>query len=145
MTFQVDQECDLLSGLTFNNEATLEKTEMVIDGDTLEIADPKHFIPEFPGYFNIILNVKDKDGKSTPYQVNYLKIKPLEDYYEVVIVEADMIEKLYPWYNNLQQSTQDFVYPHLLSSYAACNWSQLDNRVHIIMGEAPKVDDVENI
>lgn len=145
MTFQVDQEFDLLSGITFNNGATLEKAEMVVDGETLEIADPHHFTPEFPCYCNIVLTVKDKDGKSTPYQVKYLKIKPLEDYYEVVIVEADMIEELYPWYNNLQQSTQDFIYPHLLSSYAACNWSQLDNRVHIIMGETPAADDVENI
>jgi hypothetical protein len=56
-----------------------------------------------------------------------------------------MINEKYPWYNNLQQSTKDFIYPHLLSSYAACNWSQLDNRIHIIMGEIPAADDVENI
>ena len=132
LLLQVDQTSDLLSGITFNNGASLEKAELVLDGVTSEIADPHHFTPEYPGTCTIILTVKDKDGKSTPYQVENLTIKPFEDYTEVIIVEADMIEQLYPWYNNLQQSTKDFIYPHLLSSYAACNWSQLDNRVHII-------------
>ena len=96
LLLQVDQTSDLLSGITFNNGASLEKAELVLDGVTSEIADPQHFTPEYPGTCTIILTVMDKDGKSTPYQVENLTIKPFEDYTEVIIVEAHMIEQLYP-------------------------------------------------
>lgn len=139
----MDQEVDLLESLTIAQGLELVKVEIEYEGQRTEIADPHHFIPEYPGPCMLIFSVKKGDAISE-VKAEDLTIKPM-DYYEVVIVEADMIEKLYPWYNNLQQSTQDFIYPHLLSSYAACNWSQLDNRVHIIMGETPAVDEVENI
>ena len=61
-----------------------------------------------------------------------LTVKPL-DYKEATINNANMIQEKYPWYNNLQKSTKNFIYPHLIASYAACNWSKQDNRVHIIM------------
>lgn len=44
-----------------------------------------------------------------------------------------MINKQYSRYNNLRQETRDFIYPHLLASYAASNRSKQDNKVHIIM------------
>lgn len=138
MTLQVDKEANLLSGITFNNGASLEKTMLVYEGVTSEIADPKHFTPDYPGTCTIILTVKSKNGTLTDYKAENLTIKPLEGYTEVVIVTAEMIEELYPWYKNLQQSTKDFIYPHLLASYAACNWSKLENRAHIIQGEVPE-------
>ena len=144
LNIQVDQEVNLLSWITMGNWAQLVKTEIEIDGQKVEISDPTHYTPEYPSTCSIILTVKDKNWEDKEYRVDDLTIKPL-DYTEATIDEANMINEKYPWYNNLQQSTQDFIYPHLLSSYAACNWSQLDNRVHIIMGETPAADDVENI
>lgn len=141
---QVDQEANLIENLTFAKSVELTKTEIEFDGQRTEIADPQHFTPEYPGSCTLFFSVK-KNGTIGEVKAENLTIKPLENYTEVIIVEADMIEELYPWYNNLQQSTQDFIYPHLLSSYAACNWSKLDNRVHIVMGECPEADDVENI
>lgn len=141
---QVDQEANLIENLTFVKGVELTKTEIEFEGQRTEIADPQHFTPEYPGSCTLFFSVK-KNGTIGEVKAENLTIKPLENYTEVIIVEADMIAKFYPWYNNLQQSTKDFIYPHLLSSYAACNWSKLDNRVHIIMGETPDTDDVENI
>lgn len=144
LNMQVDQEINLLNWVTFGNWAELIKTEIELDGQKTEIADPNHYTPAYPWTCSIILTVKGKDGKVTEYKVDNLTIKAL-DYNEATINEANMINEKYPWYNNLQQSTKDFIYPHLMASYAACNWSKLDNRVHIIMGETPDADDVENI
>lgn len=144
MSFQVDQETNLLSGITFGNGAELTKVEIEMDGQRSEVADPHHFTPDYPGTCTIILSVKSKDGTMTEYKAENLTIKPL-DYADGTLEPVDIIEETYPWYNNLQQSTKDFIYPHLLASYAACNWSKLDNRVHIIMGETADTDDIENI
>ena len=144
ITLQVDQEADILSGITLNNGAELTKTEIEVDGQRSEVADPHHFTPEYPGTCTIILSVKGSDGTTSEYKAENLIIKPL-DYADGTLEAVDIIEKTYPWYNNLQQSTKDFIYPHILASYAACNWSKLDNRVHIIMGEHPAADDVEDI
>ena len=144
LNMQVDQEINLLNWVTFGNWAELIKTEIELDGQKTEIADPNHYTPAYPWTCSIILTVKGKDGKVTEYKVDNLTIKALE-YNEASINEANMINEKYPWYNNLQQSTKDFIYPHLMASYAACNWSKLDNRVHIIHGETADTDDIENI
>lgn len=144
LNIQVDQEVNLLSWITMGNWAQLVKTEIEIDWQKSEIADPQHYTPDYPWTCNIILTVKDKNWETKEYQVDNLTIKAL-DYQEATIDEANMINEKYPWYNNLQQSTKDFIYPHLLWSYAACNWSRLDDRVHIIHGETPDIDGVENI
>jgi len=141
---QVDQEANLIENLTFAKNVELTKTEIEFEGQRTEIADPQHFTPEYPGSCTLFFSVK-KNGTIGEVKAENLTIKPLENYTEVIIVTADMINEKYPWFNNLQQSTKDFIYPHLLSSYAACNWSRQDNRVHIIMGECPEADDVENI
>ena len=144
ITLWMDNEQDLLRYITFNNGVELTKVEIEMDGQRSEVADPHHFTPDYPGLCSIILSVKSKDGTITEYKAENLTVKPL-DYAEGMLDEVDIIKETYPWYNNLQQSTKNFIYPHLIASYAACNWSKLDNRVHIIMGEAPKADDVENI
>lgn len=141
---QVDVEANLIEDLTFAKGVELTKTEIEFEGQRTEIADPTHFTPEYPGACSLFFSIK-KNETTSEVKAENLTIKPLEDYVEVVIVTADMIAKFYPWYDNLQQSTKDFIYPHLLSSYAACNWSKLDDRVHIIMGEAADTDDMENI
>lgn len=129
---QVDEEVDLLSGVTLAEGAMLVKTEAEMDGQRSEIADPRHFIPEYPGTCAIIFTVSGKNGDTAETRVDNLTIKPL-DYNEANINDANMINEKYPRYKNLKQETKDFIYPHLIASYAACNWSKLDNRVHIIM------------
>jgi hypothetical protein len=141
---QVGKEVDLLAGITLANGAELVKVEMEMDGTTAEITDPQHFTPDYPGTCSFIFTVKGKNGDMEEVRADDLTIKPL-DYAEAVLEVANMIAEKYPWYKNLWQSTKDFIYPHLLASYAACNWSKQDNRVHIIMGETTDASDVENI
>ena len=78
MSLQVDQESDLLSGITFGNGAELTKTELVFEGEITVIDDPHHFTPDYPGTCTIILTVKSKDGTITEYKAENLTIKPLE-------------------------------------------------------------------
>lgn len=144
INMQVDQEVNLLDWVIFGNGASLEKVEIEIDWQRVEVSDPYHYIPAYPWICNIIITVKDKNGKSTEYKVDNLTIKALE-YQEASIDNANMIQEKYPRYNNLQQSTKDFIYPHLIASYAACNRSKQDDRVHIIMWETTDASDVENI
>lgn len=129
---QVDQPKDLLAGLTFAPGVELLKVEIEQDGQRTEIADPHSYMPEYPGQCSFIFTVKVKGGSTAEVKADNLTIKPL-DYQEVVIKNADMISEKYPWYNKLQQTTKDFIYPHLIASYAACNRSKQDDRVHIIM------------
>lgn len=131
-SLQVDQPKDLLASLTFAPGVELQKVEIEQDGQRKEINDPQHFTPDYPGECSFVFTVKVKSGDTAEVKTENLTIKPL-DYQEVVIKNADMISEKYPWYNNLQQTTKDFIYPHLIASYAACNWSKQDDRVHIIM------------
>ena len=144
LNMQVDQEVNLLNWITFNNWAELIKTEIELDWEKVEISDPNHYVPPYPWTCSIILLVKDKNWEIKEYKIDNLTIKALE-YKEVTINTANMINEKYHWYNNLKQPNKDFIYPHLLSSYAACNWSNQDNRIHIIMGETANTDDLENI
>lgn len=134
LTLQVDHETDLLEGITFASGATLIKTEIEMDGKRTVIDDPTHFTPEYPGICTLIFTVRGADGTTIEGKVENVTIKPL-NYTEPSIATADMIGTTYPWYNNLRQSTRNFIYPHLQASYAACNHSKLANRVHIIMTE----------
>ena len=143
-SMKVDQEINLLNWITFANWVELVKTEIEIDGKRNTISDPSHYTPQYPWTCNIIFTVQWKNGETTEIKVDNLTIKPL-DYKEVTINNANMISEKYSRYNNLQQSTKNFIYPHLIASYAACNRSKQDNRVHIIMWETTDASDVENI
>ena len=140
---QVDKEVDLLTSLRLAKGFEMVRVEIEQDGQRTEIADVSHFTPQYPGLCSLFFTVK-RNGKESEVKAEDLAIKPL-DYDEVVLVVMDIIAEKYPWYNNLRLSTKDFIYPHLLASYAACNWSKQDNRVHIIMGETADTDDIENI
>lgn len=143
-SMKVDQEINLLNGISFAKWVELVRTEIETDGKRSTIADPSHYTPEYPWTCNIIFTVQWKNGETAEIKVENLTVKPL-DYKEATINNANMIQEKYPWYNNLQQSTKNFIYPHLIASYAACNWSKQDNRVHIIMWETTDASDVENI
>ena len=144
LSLQVDQMVNLLEGVTITEGLTLEKVEVEQDGIKSVIPDAKTYTPEVPGLINIIFTLGRSDGTTIEVKVENLMVKGL-DYTAPKMKTADIIQERYPWYNNLQQSTRDFIYPHLLASYAACNHSKQENRVHIIMGENPDASDVENI
>ncbi len=82
---QVDQETNLLSGLTFATGVDLAKTEIDFEGQRTEIADPKHFTPEYPGTCSLIFTIK-KDGTTSEVKAENLSIKPLE--YKAVAMNA---------------------------------------------------------
>ena len=132
LSLQVDQETDLLAGLTVAEGLTLTKVEIEQDGIRTEIPAPYRYTPEFPGTITLFLSLTKPSGEAVEVSVEALTIKPLE-YIVVVLETTDIIQEKYPRYNNLQQSTKDFIYPHLLAAYAACNHSKQSNRVHIIM------------
>ena len=86
-TLQVDQEVNLLDGLSFAEGLTLQKVEMSQGDVHIEIENPKAFKPEYPGSVNIIFTLTRSDDSSIEVGVNGLTIRPL-DYTKVSI--ADM-------------------------------------------------------
>ena len=78
ISLQVDQEINLLKWVNFGNGAKLEKLEIEIDGQRIEISDPQHYTPSYPWTCNIILTIKDKDGNLVEYKTDTLTIKPLD-------------------------------------------------------------------
>lgn len=74
---QVDKEVNLLSMLTFATGVELTKTEILFEGQRTEIADPKHFAPEYPGTCSLIFTIK-KDGTTSEVKAENLTIKALE-------------------------------------------------------------------
>ena len=49
------------------------------------------------------------------------------------------------WYYHFHEKKQQFIYPHLLTSYIASEWYKADNLEYIIMGEVPEETPCENI
>jgi len=119
-TIQVDKEINLLNWITFADGVNLVKTEIPLDGEKEIISDPSHYTPQYTWTINVIFTIKWKNWNTAEVTVNNLTIKSLE-YKEASIDNANMIQEKYPRYNNLQQTTKDFIYPHLIASYAACN------------------------
>lgn len=93
VSLQVDQETDLLNGITFGNGAKLEKVEIEIDGQKIEISDPHHYTPSYPWTCSIMLTIKDKDGNIVEHKADNLTIKPL-DYQAVEINDIKPVDIL---------------------------------------------------
>ena len=87
-TLQVDQEVNLLEGLTFAEGLTLRKVEMVQANVRIEIENPRAFKPEYSGSINIIFTLTRSDGSSIEVGVNNLTIKSL-NYTKVSIPDMD--------------------------------------------------------
>ena len=143
LSLQVDKEVNLLQGITYADGVSLDKVEIEAQGNRVVVQDPSHYVPETPGTIGLIITVK-AGSKTLEYRVDNLEVKGL-DYNAPQMKTADIINERYSWYNNLQKSTKDFIYPHLLASYAASNYSKQDNWIHIIMGENTDAPDVEHI
>ncbi len=75
---KVDNEINLLSWLTFAEWAELVKVEIEMDGKRSTIADPSHYIPEYPWVCNIIFTVKWRNGNTAECRVDNLTINALE-------------------------------------------------------------------
>ena len=115
LSLQVDQETDLLAGLTVAEGLTLDKVEIEADGNRSPVADPVRYTPEYPGTVTILLTLS-KSGGTLTLSCGPLAVKPL-DYSPIALETADVINSQYDWYNKLLPEKKTFVYPHILTSY----------------------------
>lgn len=116
LNLQVDKESDLLAGLTVADGLTLTKVEIEQDGTRTELSAPYRYTPEFPGTAALFLTLTKPSGKAVEVRAEALTIMPLE-YIVIALETADVINSHYAWYNNISQKKQDFIYPHILTSY----------------------------
>ena len=86
LQLQVDQEADLLRGLTVADGLTLQKVEVVQDGARTEVQNPKAYTPEYPGSIDIILTLTRPDGSMIEVEGNDLTVKGL-DYHAVSLID----------------------------------------------------------
>ena len=131
LNMQVDQEVNLLNWVTFGNGASLEKVEIEIDWQRVEVSDPYHYIPSYPWVCNIIITVKDKNSKSTEYKVDNLTIKALE--YKAMDITNINPETLMPkveaWDKNIYKHIEHLRIPEstvitdMMWKYGAGNYS----------------------
>lgn len=132
LSLQVDKEVNLLQGITYADGVSLDKVEIEASGNRIVVTDPVHYVPDQTGTVAIIITVKAGE-RSLEFMVEGLVVKGL-DFHAPKMTTANLIDEQYPWYYTLyQQKDKDFIYPHILASYAACNWSKQSNRVHIMM------------
>ena len=55
---KVDQEINLLNGISFAKLVELVRTEIETDGKRSTITDPSHYTPSYPGVCSIIFTVQ---------------------------------------------------------------------------------------
>ncbi len=91
---QIDQEVNLLEGLTFAEGLTLQKVEIELDGVRSEIPNPRAFIPELPGTVSIILTLARADGSTIEVWADNLTIKGLE--YQSISISSIKPEEILP-------------------------------------------------
>ena len=141
---QVGVPVDLLEWMEKPSELEIVKIEIEVGGERFEVnaKDYHNYVPNKSWECTIYIAEKWPFGNIYNDKVE-TSIRAPE--YEAPIINLANVMEKYPRFNNLQQSTRDFIYPHILASYLACNWAKQDNRVHIIMWEAPDAPGVENI
>lgn len=89
----VDQERDLLYGLSVANGGEIVKVEIMMDEVRTTIADAHHYIPEFPGTCSVIYTVRARNGNATEVTVSNVTIKPL-DYMELELTSIRPVDIL---------------------------------------------------
>ena len=129
---QVDQEANLLDGLTFAEGLTLQKVEIEADGIRTEVSAPEAYTPDYPGSVNLILTIVKPDGSTLEVTSDRLTVAPL-DYQAPALAVVDIITEKYSWYNNLNDATRDFIKPRILLSYYVLNRYTKGDRLHIIL------------
>lgn len=132
LSLQVDQETDLLKGLTIAEGLTLQKVEIVQDGIHTVIDNPNSYTPEYPGSIGLVLTLVKPDGSTVETGIDNLTIAP-KPYNTPTLMEAsDFIDKDYSWYYVLKKEVKEFISPHLKISYHSRNRAKQDNIVYII-------------
>lgn len=110
LQLQVDQEADLMNGLTFAEGLTLQKVEAVMDNVHTEIPDPKVFIPEFPGSVSIILTLARPDGSTIEIKVDNLTVNALA-YSKLTVTDLKPVDIL-PIIGQIEAGDKN-VYSHI--------------------------------
>ena len=129
---QVDQEVNLLEGLTIAEGLTLVKVEAEQDGIRTEVVNPNAFVPDYPGSVDIILTLTKPDGRTLEVRVDAILVKPV-DYLAPKLEITDIFETTFWWYKNLNQPAQEFVKEQLEIANYASNWCRQPNTVNIIL------------
>ena len=129
---QVDQEANLLEGITFAEGLTLAKVEIEADGVISELAAPYTYRPDYPDPINRILTISKPDGDAIQERVDALTVKPL-DYSVIVLKAADIFNREYSWFSNLKKATQDYMYWVIFASYDNLARPKNDNRKNVVM------------
>ena len=91
LLLQVDQEADLLTGLTIADGLTLQKVEVVQDGARTQVDNPNAYTPEYPGRIDIILTLTRADGSTIEVKGNDLTVKGL-DYHPVSLIDIKPVD-----------------------------------------------------
>lgn len=77
-TLQVDQEVNLLEGLTFADGLKLQKVELEQDGSRSEIANPGAYSPQIPGTISIVFTLARTDGSTFEVKVDNLPVQGIQ-------------------------------------------------------------------
>ena len=139
---QVDQEVNLLEGITFAEGLTLLKVEIETGGVRTEVSAPEAYTPEYPGNVNLILTIVKPDGSSLVERVDGLVVNPLS-YQAPQLEEVSIFESSFPWYKNLNQPAKNYVRPLLEVAYYTSNRCRDPNTESIMLAETDS--ETENI
>lgn len=74
---QVDQEVNILEGLTIAEGLTLQKVEIEMGGVRTEVSAPEAYTPDYPGTVNIILTISKLDSSTLEARADNLIVKAL--------------------------------------------------------------------
>ncbi|MBQ6761479.1 MAG: hypothetical protein IJP49_01885 [Bacteroidales bacterium] len=92
-TLQVDQEVNLLEGLTITEGLILKKVEVEENGTRDVVTEPKTYTPEYPGTINIILTLSKRDGSTMEVKAENLVINPL-GYDKLAVIDLKPVDIL---------------------------------------------------
>ena len=134
LQLKVDEEINLMQGLTIAEGLTLQKVEIVQDGIHTVIDNPNSYTPEYPGSIDIVLTLARPDGSAVEVESNSLTVRPLD--YQVPTINIVIItsDEHYSRYNNrINEPTREYIYPDVIISYDNYIRPKHDNKVHIMM------------
>lgn len=155
LTLQVDQEVNLLQGLTIAEGLTLSKVEVEQDGVRSEIPNPQAYIPEFPGTINIILTLARTDGSTIEVKVDNLTVNALA-YNKMTVTDLKPVDILpiigqieagdknsYSYIEHLRVAEatriRDMMWEYGAGSHSAVEYQGLMNRLNTgMLFEIPK-------
>ena len=86
-TLQVDQEVNLLKGITFAEGLTLVIVEVEENGVRTEIANPNAYIPQVSGQVNIIFTLARTDGSTIEVKVDGITVMGIT-YHALEIIDV---------------------------------------------------------